>query len=1296
MPTTAQGGKPMKARTSLLRLRLRVLFFAFLSRLLCLSLTCLWAHLHPTYNSQSSLLHPTAPKTQDYISPSLLVRRLSAPHSAALRHFHPFHLTVESAPLSLSQEQHNDRKQRAGLEEGRTRQDAPPTEKARVLVLTSVTDEGVAQLFPRRGVGLGVRTPQTRARLPSPEDDSSFLPADVVPVSALPPWGRDSRLSSSLYRGETQWEATEKESLNSDGRRVSSGGSPASPVSSSGSSPGFQSGQRVSGNSPLSEVKLDGFLWRLVVPFLSWDGEYFLTFALQKTAYYFELTHAFFPGLSVVYIHFGGFLRRLLSRAAEVAESAVPRFSSRFYASQSEEGEESRSSEGFQSSPRLQDSFPFAERIDDAAIYGFAAVLVSNLAFVFAALGVFEVARMHLAAEARVSGEADGQSRVSSASACPLFPAENCSPAAVVYKDHTDSEKEGRTSVHSSSDGAQRQSHVRASWKRQGDDVQVIEGDRDRQMPSAENDRDENEESGRIAFLAAGWFSFSAASIHMSAAYTESLFAALTTWGLYMLLFAEHPPVGSPQFFNRLDTPDEAPQDGKDVPKAVNSKPECNAENCLNCTSVKQTRHEASARSEKVEKASPCTCESTRATSAVLAMGKRIRKRFVTLLLPFLLRWGATFLFFLASFLRSNGSLALAPLFFHTLRTCPLVRSLRPGGRQARPPKASSAMDGNSPRDRKTRRSRDGDKSEAASLSRRWGDSDESVEGPGRKDEASDGSVTHTAVQTQTWLCHARGRRSYRRLLVATGSHWIVALFQAVAVVLPIFLAMAYPWYLYCACPKTTQVVTSTCHVASAFLGQTVPTPYSQDAQAVSLDVLPSLVPGAEPSAGFVSSSLKGSEAMPALRQDSAYSTVPYSFGPALLRRHTLTFSQFAYRVLAVGLPQSAASVFSRLRRFFFGSRASLASEAEHVAAEAALDSAVSPGVHAVRRNPATGRAVETPGRGCVSGPSECGLQSGPARLQVSLGNKERFISNSASPMPPWCAARVPNIYPWIQREYWDVYFLGFFRFKNLYLIILALPFYFLAMSCIVFFLRRTWGAGRCAETLSDDAANQGREATGELLEGEKARHSLRCMQGSKNFNSRWSTNVASLWRQGGRFFLSIVLDPAFGEICQLAFLMVFMFLCGNTNVFVRLSTASPILFLNMARLHDAYSWRKKHFLATSVSSSCVSPPCCLSGRASSTTTVSPDQHQTGFRMHTKNATEQSSAADRKPDGAVSRADVTGSSSCDEGTVRSGNNTSCAKVPPPVGWRWWGFCSSIILLCHFLGPLFFGCYVTWT
>ncbi|KFG61592.1 putative phosphatidylinositol glycan class V, related protein [Toxoplasma gondii RUB] len=1296
MPTSAQVGKPLKARTSLLRLRLRVLFLAFLSRLLCLSLTCLWAHLHPTYNSQSSLLHPTAPKRQDYISPSLLARRLSAPHSAALRHFHPFHLTVESAPLSLSQEQRNDRKQRAGLEEGRTRQDAPPAEQARVLVLTSVTDEGIAQLFPRRGVGSGVRTPQTQARLPSPEDAPAFLAADVAPVSALPPWGRDSRLSSSLYRGETQWETTKKQSLNSGGRRVSSGGSPASRVSSSGSSPGFQTDQRVFGNSPINEVKLDGVLWRLVVPFLSWDGEYFLTFALQKTAYYFELTHAFFPGLSVVYIHLGGFLRRLLSRAAEVADSAVPRSSSRFSASESEESEESRSSKGFQSSPPLQDSFPFPARIDDAVVYGFAAVLVSNLAFVLAALGVFEVARMHLAAEARVRGEADEQSRDSRDSACPLFPGENCSPAAAVYTAHTDRDTEGRKSVHSSSDGTQRHSYLQASWKREGEDVHVIEGERNRQMPSVERARDENEESCRIAFLAAGWFSFSAANIHMSAAYTESLFAALTMWGLYMLLFAEHPPAGSPQSFDCLDTPEEAPQDGKDMPKAVRSKRECNAESRLNCTSVKQSRHEASSRSKEVEKASPRPCQSTCATSAVRAMGKRIRKRFLTLLLPFLLRLGATFLFFLASFLRSNGSLALAPLFFHTLRTCPLVGSLRPRGRQPRPPNASSAMVGNSPHDRKTHGSREGDKSEAAALSRRLGNSDESVEGRGRKDEATDGSVTHTAVQTQTWLCHVRGRRSYGRLLVATGYHWIFALFQAVAVVLPIFLAMAYPWYLYCACPKTSQVVTSTCHVASAFLGQTVPTPYSQDAEADSLDVLPSFVPGAEPSAGFVSSSLKESDAMPAPRQDSGYSTVSHSFGPAPLRRHTLTFSQFAYRVLAVGLPQSAASVFSRLRRFLFGSRAYWASEAEQVATEAALDSAVSLGVHAVGRNPVTGPAVETPERGCVSGPSEFGLQSGPGSLRVFLGNKERVISNAASPMPPWCSARVPNIYPWIQREYWDVYFLGFFRFKNLYLIILALPFYFLAMSCILFFLRRTWGLGRCAETLSDDAVNQGREATGELLEGEKPRHSLRGMQGSKNFNLRWSKNVTSLWRQGGRFFLSVVLDPAFGEICQLAFLMMFMFLCGNTNVFVRLSTASPILFLNMARLHDAYSWRKKHFLAKSVSSSCVSPSCCLSGRASSMTTVSRDQHQRGFRMHTKNASEHSSAADRKPDGAVSRADATGSGSCDEDIVRSGNNANCAKVPPPVGWRWWGFCSSIILLCHFLGPLFFGCYVTWT
>ncbi|CBZ53861.1 Phosphatidylinositol glycan class V, related [Neospora caninum Liverpool] len=1161
MPAGAQLDKPLKAGIS--RLRLRVVVVAFLSRLFCLSLTCFWAHRHPAYNSQSSLLHPTAVKRQDYISSSLLEHRLSSPHSSALRHFHPFHLTDFEPPRSHTEEG-IENPERAEFEKAQPPHVAPQSEKSRVLVLEPLTEEAIAPLFPEQGASSGVPTRDSEL-LTFRNGASTFLPSEVIPVSALPPWGRDPPPGS--FDGAERLEPAGLGSRKSGGSRASSAGLSATRLSSSVSSPASQSSPGNSRSSPASASRIDDFVWRFVVPFLSWDGEYFVVFALQETAYYFELTHAFFPGLSLVYIHLGGFLRRVLSQACRVAQTAWPRFS--FFSSETptdKRGEEFRSNASFDSPDPLHEPASFLPGLDDATVYGLAAVLVSNLAFIFAALGVFEVARLHLAAEAESNDSADKASPNCLASATVLSSGRQLSLTALVPKPSQIQAHPGSEAVQASCINESENDHVEREDK--GDYMVLAE--------KRGNEEDEREQACRIAFLAAGWFSFSAASIHMSAAYTESLFAALNTWGLYLLLVAER-TAGLRTSRCCLDTRGNLLHCGENEPKAA----------------AEQRRREGANRKQGVT-LSPRAHESGRVNPERDFSVATLRKCLLLLPSAFLLRWGATFLFCLASFLRSNGSVALVPLFFHTLRTCPLIRSLRTGGdmRARSPPKrpllrVSPSAAGDSASIRETCKSRDGDKS-AANTHRCSGDDDKREAGPrAREDVGGCSSTTEDVMSSAPCLvCQnkRKQRRSYGRLLVATGAHWIVALLQAIAVVLPIFLVLAYPYYLYCACPKTSEVAVPACNVASAFLGQAVRTPYSRGAEAGHSGTrLPSSFAGSKGTRGSISSSLGRPGVVPALSQNESKfpSTLPNKF------RHTLTFSQFAYDALAVGLPRSIGFVFSLLRRLRSTSLSSWVSEAKQATVELALNSSVTLDVHAVGKDPATNPVGKAQDRGVFSEPfddsgdtpwgegftntwpadqlknykEQRDHQSGLAGRGVPTGSGKRSLSDSILPVPQWCQARIPNIYPWIQREYWDVYFLGFFRFKKLYLILLALPFYFLALSCILFFLHRAWRARLRAGRLDDDEDCQGMDEIEKPLAGEKLQQAVEDRRPVKHSeHPRRFGKFVSLCRQGSRVLVAALLDPAFGEIFQLTLLMMFMFLCGNTNPVRMRSKQRPLM----------------------------------------------------------------------------------------------------------------------------------------
>ncbi|PFH35683.1 hypothetical protein BESB_053340 [Besnoitia besnoiti] len=1226
MPLRAKMEKrPSKAGSGLLKLRVRVLLLALASRLLCLSLTYLWSVVQPTYNSQSSLLHPTAAKRQDYISSAALEARLSSEQGANLRAFHPFHLTLnelEGAPHPASRLDSASR-------------------RPRVLALSPISETALSDLFVGDGVS-ALADVRASGSLRFSEEGVAAPPPQLAPVSAFFPWGgwRPRRFAPFSVSRNAQRRAPLHQTAQGPSRCAASGSAcPASPVP-----PGEPQPCRGLEASRQAKRKLDDAVWRFVVPFLSWDGEYFVTFSLQGTAYFFELTHAFFPGLAVVNRRIGGLLlRRVASGIQWCFETPLSPLMSGFSSgllSPTRASSEARPADTSTAADVLAgDELPAPgssgtslfsadspSGFDDATLYGLAAVFVSNVAFVLAAIGVFEVARLHLRAEKKAAEDAK---QAASSPGRPWLTAVR----------HRDGEL-----LPSIGAQAPRRRSDRRGWlaERGAESAEAASG--------KTNEREEERGAGeggdhrRIAFLAAGWFCFSAANIHMSAAYTESLFAALSAWGLYLLLSSER----------RL-----AAASTRSVSRKASTL----------CAHGRNAVYETSRQREMDSEEGQVTCWSSSRSATSEAGRARCGSRAR-------LAWGDD-----ASPTGSAGERLSGD-------TTTKAESRRGGVVGA----ACRAVRGETENATQRLTSRPGeDMASGASLQVK------------RRDSFSQGNE--------------RERRNCGRLLVAAGTHWLVALAQAITVVLPVFLVMAYPFYLYCACPVVSEGASNaSCQVASYFFGQPEPRETTIAAESeTSLHVFgPDSSAFANPKA-FPGTSFAPPEETLTAPSGSALRSAPVA--SATLAQTSLpsplTFTQFASSALVVGLPRALWFLASAIPRLFSTPASSWAAEVKEAAVKLASESWRVSDTRAGGNRHFAERAgaaevleafpdaaldtetlklwAERSEQCSAEGGDRAGLcphaQSEARGAHRRAGSLERTVDASQERCPQWCRARVPNIYPWIQREYWDVCFLGFFRFKKLYLILLSLPFYFLGVSCILFYLRRRRRAKRRGQRPDDDARASDTGVSRHRLEEDRPpRAGKEDEMSDKQLQPRGRRSCGSLCREGRRIVAALALDEAFGELCQLAFLMGFMFLCGNTNVFVRLSTASPVLFLNIARIHDTYTRRRRPTAScnTSTSSSTFLQSCCLFFTSSSRACSHVDC-KSPAALPEGNGKQHGASAESPgrplPQGRAAE-------------LRELLDESLNAAPP--GWQWWGFLSAVILLPHFLGPLLFGCYVTWT
>ncbi|KAL5766894.1 hypothetical protein ACOSP7_017511 [Xanthoceras sorbifolium] len=77
-----------------------------------------------------------------------------------------------------------------------------------------------------------------------------------------------------------------------------------------------------------------------------------------------------------------------------------------------------------------------------------------------------------------------------------------------------------------------------------------------------------------------------------------------------------------------------------------------------------------------------------------------------------------------------------------------------------------------------------------------------------------------------------------------------------------------------------------------------------------------------------------------------------------------------------------------------------------------------------------------------------------PEKKWLSYGYRNICLGHSPDEMRPWCKARVPLLYNFIQSHYWKVGFLRYFQFKQLPNFLLASPIMSLALCSIIRYVK--------------------------------------------------------------------------------------------------------------------------------------------------------------------------------------------------------------------------------------------------
>jgi len=90
--------------------------------------------------------------------------------------------------------------------------------------------------------------------------------------------------------------------------------------------------------------------------------------------------------------------------------------------------------------------------------------------------------------------------------------------------------------------------------------------------------------------------------------------------------------------------------------------------------------------------------------------------------------------------------------------------------------------------------------------------------------------------------------------------------------------------------------------------------------------------------------------------------------------------------------------------------------------------------------------------------------------LKYAEGN---FCGGNAEDIPPWCSGILPNVYSYIQKEYWDVGFMKYWQLKQIPNFILPFPILAICFISLYRLTKTSWKSILSFGVISTNSVNK-------------------------------------------------------------------------------------------------------------------------------------------------------------------------------------------------------------------------------
>ncbi|KAK8664984.1 hypothetical protein V6N13_084751 [Hibiscus sabdariffa] len=207
-----------------------------------------------------------------------------------------------------------------------------------------------------------------------------------------------------------------------------------------------------------------------------------------------------------------------------------------------------------------------------------------------------------------------------------------------------------------------------------------------------------------------------------------------------------------------------------------------------------------------------------------------------------------------------------------------------------------------------------------------------------------------------------------------------------------------------------------------------------------------------------------------------------------------------------------------------------------------------------------------------ISGALRCIIIFVPFVAFQAYGYYNMCLGRSSNEMRPWCKARIPLLYNYIQSHYWGVGFLRYFQFKQLPNFLLASPILSLAVCSIIYYVK---SRPEIVRSLGFQASVEEKSSMAVIFSFQKS-HRSNDTQFSEEYSSRKQENhnlkLRKKIRQGGDHAEGITVHGSSEKlgytsafilpfILHVGFMVATAFFVMHVQVATRFLSVSPCLY---------------------------------------------------------------------------------------------------------------------------------------